>query len=254
MLNPDLHRNEKLIVYTAIFGGYDNLIDPSARFENCDFVCYTDQKELESSIWEVRVVDTGGVPPNIMNREYKMFPQKYFPDYESSLYIDANIAILRNPYELKLKYLSEVDFALPRHFSRDCIYDEAVVILRSGRVQKCKVIKQMITYLRSGFKCQIPMGENNILLRNHNVLGPLMDSWWNEFNRWSHRDQLSLAYTVWREGYKYKLIEESARSGNWFHLHKHAIQFRRSRILKVLDFTFFSLSFLILKTVLIKLK
>jgi len=40
----------KLVVYTALFGDYDNLIEPKEKFEGCDFICFTDQKHLTSDV------------------------------------------------------------------------------------------------------------------------------------------------------------------------------------------------------------
>jgi len=33
----------KIVIYTAIFGGKDNLIEPEYIPKGCDFVCFTDQ-------------------------------------------------------------------------------------------------------------------------------------------------------------------------------------------------------------------
>lgn len=43
----------KFVVYTALFGNYDDLIDPKENYEGCDFICFTDQKHLTSDIcWD----------------------------------------------------------------------------------------------------------------------------------------------------------------------------------------------------------
>ena len=44
----------KKVVYTCITGGYDNLIDPSYVTEGYDYVCFTDNLELKSKVWEIR--------------------------------------------------------------------------------------------------------------------------------------------------------------------------------------------------------
>ncbi len=41
------------VIYTAIIGGYDELVEPDYKPEGWDFVCFTD-RELESDIWEIR--------------------------------------------------------------------------------------------------------------------------------------------------------------------------------------------------------
>ncbi len=43
-----------LVVYTAIFGDYDKLRDPRERLPNVQYVCFTDNPRLKSSVWQVR--------------------------------------------------------------------------------------------------------------------------------------------------------------------------------------------------------
>lgn len=249
-----INKEDRLIVYTALFGPYDNLVDPEGDVEGCDFVCFTDQKELTSQVWEVRVVSDCDLAPNLMNRKYKMLPHLFFSEYRSSLYVDANVVILKNPYELKEKYLSNENFVLPRHFSRACIYEEAFVLLRSGRVDKLKVIAQMASYLRRGYRCQNKMGENNILLRNHNELVDFMAMWWGEFVERSKRDQLSLSFVAWRGGFRYTLADMGVREGEWFGARAHAVRYKRNIALKAFDYVVYAIPFWVMKSVLIRLK
>ena len=43
------------VVYTAIFGGYDDVVEPTYRPDGWDFVCFTDT-DLVSEFWEIRNV------------------------------------------------------------------------------------------------------------------------------------------------------------------------------------------------------
>ena len=36
---------KNIVVYTAIFGDYDDLYEPLVRPKNVDFVCFTDNKK-----------------------------------------------------------------------------------------------------------------------------------------------------------------------------------------------------------------
>jgi len=221
-------KKDRLVVYTALFGDYDDLIDPPEKFEGCDFVCFTDQKHLKSDIWEIRLVEDCDLPPNMMNRKYKILPHLFFPEYERSLYVDANIAILKNPKELSDKYLSRFDFVAPKHFTRDCVYDEAkeCIVLMKDKTENIK--KQMQRYKEKGFPSRFGLSENNILLRRHSneSVITLMESWWQELQKETKRDQLSLPYAMWKSGVKYQFMEESARQGKGYlgySLHKDFI-------------------------------
>jgi len=223
----------KFVVYTALFGDYDDLIDPKENFEGCDFICFTDQKHLISDIWEIRYIEECDLPPNMMNRKYKILPHLFLSEYDWSLYVDANIAILKNPLELANKYLSKCDIALPKHFARDCIYDEARECLNLELVKYNEVKKQIDKYKREGFPRKFGLGENNILLRKHNnkKVIKLMNDWWEELINHTKRDQLSLAYVLWKNGEKFEYMDESARGNKIFRLKLHAIN-RKSGIIK----------------------
>ncbi len=241
-------KKDRLVVYTALFGAYDDLIDPAEKFVGCDFVCFTDQKHLKSDVWEVRFVEDCDLSPSMMNRRYKILTHLFFPEYESSLYVDANIAILNNPYELKEKYLCDTDFALPKHFARNCLFDEAMVLLRSGRVKPLDVFKQMMTYKNEGYACQNSLGENNILFRRHNNLVDVMDAWWQDLQYFSKRDQLSLMFVLWKFKTNVVLIVESSRCGGYFLLKNHKFSPSPIKFKVYLYFIVFAVPYWVFKT------
>lgn len=214
---------KKFVVYTAIFGDYDDLIDPKEKFEGCDFICFTDQKHLKSDIWEIQYIKDCDLPPNMMNRKYKILPHLFLSEYEWSMYVDANIAILGNPLELAEKYLNKYNLVMPKHFVRDCIYEEAKECVRIGKTKENETQIQMNNYKKEGFPKNFGLGENNILLRKHNdnKIIKLMNEWWKQLNIGTKRDQLSLAYVLWKNGEKFCFMEESARGNDYFKIKIH---------------------------------
>lgn len=209
-----MDKKDRLVVYTALFGDYDDLIDPPEKFEGCDFVCFTDQKNLKSDIWEIRLIEECDLPPNMMNRRYKILPHLFFPEYKKSLYVDANIYIFKNPLELADQYLTKSDFVAPKHFARDCVYDEAkeCIVLMKDKTSNIK--KQMQRYKEAGFPHNFGLSENNILLRIHSneSVMDLMEKWWQELQKETKRDQLSFPFAVWVAGLEYSFMDESARN------------------------------------------
>ena len=209
-------KKDRLVVYTALFGDYDDLIDPPKKFEGCDFVCFTDQKLLKSDLWEIRLVEDCDLPPNMMNRRYKILPHLFFPEYERSLYVDANIKLLNNPFNLVNKYLGKSLFSAPKHPWRNCIYQEAreCIYLKKERYES--IAPQIKKYRESGMPENFGLTENNVLIRFHNDLKviALMISWWDEINVGAKRDQLSLPYVLFKHEFDISLIEESSRSKN----------------------------------------
>lgn len=216
-------KKDKLVVYTALFGDYDDLIDPAENFEGCDFICFTDRKDLKSDIWEIKIINEIDLPPNRMNRKYKMFPNVFIPEYNTSLYVDSNIFIKRNPVELLDKYLIRYDIALPKHFARNCVYKEAEEVVKLGKEKKGLAEEQMSFYKKEGFPTRFGLTENNIIFRKHNKKNviKLMECWWSQINKYSKRDQLSFMYCAWKTSVNIGIMKESARGGKYFKIYPH---------------------------------
>lgn len=222
---------ERMVVYTALFGDYDHLVEPFGSFEDCDFICFTDQADLNcSKHWRVILVKDCHFPPVLMNRMYKILPHRFLQEYDLSLYVDSNIKILSDPSKIPL--FSEGgahNIIIPSHFSRKCLYDEAFVLIRSGRVDIQKVFKRMFSFMSSGYFCQTNMGENNIIFRRHNLLIDFSEYWWSIFIEGPHRDQLSLAYVSWKMHTPVLTSSKiSSRGSVYFSIKKHKHLFQRS--------------------------
>jgi hypothetical protein len=214
----------KLVVYTALFGDYDNLTDPQNSFEGCDFICFTDQKNINSPIWKIVHVESKHLSNSLMNRQFKLLPHKYFSDYEYSLYIDANILIKNNPNDLLMKYLTINRFAAPKHLTRDCIYSEAKECIALNRMTFKSAVAQMKKYKRAGMPESFGLTENGIMFRRHNAPKMIMltQDWWNELTHENQRDQLSLPYMLWKHGEPIQHMDESVRfDNNYFEIKNH---------------------------------
>jgi len=94
--------NNKKVVYTDLFGNYDELQEPNMIWKDWDFLCFTDDKNLKSNIWNIIYVESE-LSSNLENRKYKILPHRFLDQYEVSLYIDSNIKILKDPFAKKEK-------------------------------------------------------------------------------------------------------------------------------------------------------
>lgn len=211
------------VVYTAIFGNYDNLADVNPNWD-CDFVCFTNNSSIISAGWQVVIVPLDADSESQANRRYKMLPHKYLQNYEWSLYVDGNIRLMNDPSSLFYKYLNNGSIAIPKHQDRNCLYKEALVCIESGHASKYLTEQQVAIYMKQGFPQEYGMTENNIILRRHNDLNviALMESWWREYSDWGKRDQLSLSYLIWK--YEIEVLEllESPRiSEDFFRIELH---------------------------------
>lgn len=193
------------VVYTCITGNYDELqihkyINP--RFL---YVCYTDNQRLinkgKFAHWQIRplVYKTGNNQEN--NRWHKLKPHMLFPEYPVSVYVDGNINILTPEIFDKIALVPTDDFiSVPKHFERDCIYDEAEACKLAGKDTPENINRQILFYRQEGFPRHFGLGENNIIFRRHNLpkCKELMEQWWTLQTSYSRRDQLGLFYLLWK--------------------------------------------------------
>ncbi len=84
----------KLVIYTVIIDGYDTLKEPEFLDENCDYVCFTNDKKLTSEIWQIRLIEETHLDNTRLQRMYKILPHRFLSEYEYSIYIDGNVRII----------------------------------------------------------------------------------------------------------------------------------------------------------------
>ena len=77
----------KLVIYTVIIDGYDTLKEPEFLDENCDYVCFTNDKKLTSEIWQIRLIEETHLDNTRLQRMYKILPHRFLSEYEYSIYI-----------------------------------------------------------------------------------------------------------------------------------------------------------------------
>ena len=214
----------KLVVYKAVFGDYDQVANVPLDDWGCDFVCFTDNPKFSAKGWLVILVPLKGQSPATLNRHYKMLPHRYFGEYDFSFYLDGNIDLVGDPRPLILEYLAKNSIANPSHPKRNCSYEEATHCIKSGLSSEELTKKQMEKYLRDGFPYQAGLTENGIMLRRHNnaVIIEVMEDWWTEYFSNVKRDQISLHYFAWKHGVQIEYIKEGPRVSNkYFHIGLH---------------------------------
>lgn len=235
----------KKVIYTAIFGDKDILIDPIYRPEGFDFVCFTDSKVFRSSVWQIRNVEPKYEDPVRNARYYKIMAHKVLPEYEQSIWIDGNMVVQGDCNELVDKYLKEKAFATYEHsqqkrrlfklfwirdrsFGRDCIYDEAQDLIsknsRGFYMDSTNIIEeQMNRYKEAKYPSHQGLAVTMVILRNHNNTDVIksMEDWWKEICNGSRRDQLSFNYVAWKNKFPFVYIKGDPRFNRYFVKNKH---------------------------------
>jgi len=177
------------ICYTAIFGDYEELKEPTPVTPGWRYICYTDQP-LKSDVWEIvqmKVIDT----PQRTARWVKIMG---WVDWQFSMWVDASFQIncdLNEWWALRFKS----PFSAARHPLRSDIYAEARSCIINNRGDNGKVQKQDDRYRAMHFPMNTGIITSGIMLReNTPECIDLHEKWWSELSRESVRDQLSFAF------------------------------------------------------------
>ena len=183
----------KIVCYTCVTGGYDSLKEPSVVPDNIDFICFTDNMQLQSLVWSIKPIpDDLQFLSNVKKqRVVKICPHRYLREYDISIWVDGNILIKDDLNKLLAEYdLDKVPFYTRIHPKRNCIYDEMEACWKLNKDKKETMQLQIDKYRSEGYPAHIGMAETCILLRKHNdrrcIL--LANLWASELLKYSHRD------------------------------------------------------------------
>lgn len=222
---PDFAPHTGLVVYTVIYGEYDDLVDPKVISQGVRYICFTDNPRLTSKVWEICFADPDSSPVD-SNRKIKLLPHRFLPPHEYSLYVDGNVEVIGDVATLMRHYASLTKIAAPIHPFRRCVYDEARACIQGYKGNPAKIREVMQRYRDIGCPSNLPMFEMHIIFRktHDEEIISLMESWWEEYSRGPMRDQLSFPYVVWRSGLVVTPFLESPRYSTRifrFRLHTH---------------------------------
>jgi len=194
---------KRVIFYTCVTGGYDNLQDPLAIIPDADYVCLVPRGEknnVYSGVWQIVEFDSPVTNQIAASRYPKIMAHEFFPEYEYSLYIDGNIDIVSQDFYdvIRDKIKSESFFSAPAHPFTKCVYKEAYRIVKADKDHLSNVLKAVRFLKNKKFPRNFGLYENSILLRKHNDMAvKAVDTmWWKLFQSFPNRDQLTLTFCL----------------------------------------------------------
>ena len=192
-------RRRRYAIYTAITGGYDDIKHPERIDPDCDYICFSDTDIRNPGVWQVRRVDYFNTDPTRIARFVKTHPHIYLPDYDISVWIDANLVINALLAPTIEGTLDQSSFSAFLHPHRNCIYLEAEEVIKRNLDGAGPIRDQMKRYKEAGFPQNAGLIETNVLIRRHHEpeVRRISAAWWSEIESGSRRDQLSLNYVLW---------------------------------------------------------
>ncbi len=220
----------KKVIYNAIIGDYDELHKPTVITPGWDYICFTNNPKLKSKYWKIRVIkDLFKVGNQKFSRSFWVLNHHYVNEYDLSITTGGQIWPCCNLDEFVSEFLpcdENVDMAMHDRGIRKGIYDEASACKRKGKADKKIIDKQMKFYRKEGLPEDTGIFSTGIIIRKHHRsnVEEHCEKWWEQIKMWTHRDQLSFNYVLW----KYNLVNISSfhrdvlrGKGNLFQKRKH---------------------------------
>ena len=230
-----------LAIYTVITGNYDTIKQPQVITPGAEYFLFTNNHGIEDAgVWKVVYLNEGeidGSVPEIANdnarisnirlsRKVKMLAHKYLTEgYNMSIYLDADMLIKDDLSILSELINDNVLMAAFKHSSCFSVRDEINGLTERGVVTPAVVENQWQRYHEWGFKDDLGITENGILIRRHNHprVVELMELWWQEYLQGCLRDQVSLMPCVFKCGFMphLRFIEGNIRRNEWVEVMRH---------------------------------
>lgn len=216
----------RIVVYSAIAGGYDNLRDIPKKETDVDYICFTDLN-IQSRTWDIRPLPLylKELPSTKAARCIKTLPYHFLPDYEVSVWVDGNIEVLGRIREfVSIQLQDGVELATSYHPDRTCVYDEADAVIRFGKDTPEEVERQIEAYKREGMPTGLGLAQTGIIVRKHLSEGckKFCKQWWEEILDKSKRDQLSFPYVLWKNPEtRIRFFNPNVMVSNYFQIWGH---------------------------------
>lgn len=214
-----------VVLYTALFGTRDNSIHLDWEKVGYPIVYFSPQpvSSPPSAIW--RQAPQWCDDPNRAAKVFKLLPHLFFPDYERSVWFDANIEPRPEGISAWLRGDGfRCTFGLFAHPERECIYEEGRVCIELGRDSPNTIQEQLSAYRAQHYPTLAGLYAGGFLARTHldSKVREINCAWWDEVQRFSKRDQLSLPVVLSRHGRVPEVIPGSYWQNELFRYAAHA--------------------------------
>lgn len=205
----------KKVVYTIILGGYDK-VKSFYKQNGYDYFLFSDDNstnKIKNTNWTILEIPDEIKNLNISTvkkqRFIKLHPHLFFKKYDLSIYIDGTFIIKGNLNEFLLRILSpNLQLYTFEHPARNSIFNEIKACIMSKKEKKSMGDLIFRKYQKEKFPDNNGLIESCLLIRRHNEKECInvMNKWYKEIKKYSHRDQLSFNYIYWKNNVKLKYI------------------------------------------------
>lgn len=213
----------KKAIVTCVMGGYDVLYEPIFTTPDWDFIAVIDNETKfqeginpATSKWkcftdrEVLAIEDMFLSPVKKQRKIKtLLGVDYFTEYDTIIWKDGNMVVscdLDNFLERHHK--GSLSFLF--HQDRNCTYEEAKAVVELKKDTFERVNKLMEFYHKEGLPKNKGMVQTGIMVKQNlsDKEKNAMRLWWEIIKKYSHRDQLSVVYSMWKNKVKWNEMKD----------------------------------------------
>lgn len=219
--------NKKLCVYTCITGNYDNLHEIEHPEENVDYYCFTNNKSLTSKTWHIVYIKDDKLSDCHLARKIKILGHEIINKYEIAVWTDASIVWLQPFSKFVKTYLKNAPFAMFKHHARKDVTEEAITCLKFRKDTKEHIVKLLDYYKSNGYPDTNGLFESTVFIKKPTdpKVIETMELWFDFIKKYSHRDQLSFPYAIWKTKLKVTPIDFNVWDNSWFYATNHSYQY-----------------------------
>lgn len=210
---------QPVVVYTAVYGGYDVPPRPVDQDVPVEWVCFTDDASLSADGWRMVHEPSRFDHPRMSAKWYKALPDLALPEVRWSIWIDANARVDSISFASSAVALADRGLAVFRHPQRDCIYLEARAsrLTAPSKYAGQPMEEQVAHYRQEGHPTHGGLYAGGTIVRDssRSDIREVGRRWLDECVRWTYQDQLSLPVVLRRLGVTPSVFP--------FHLHRHGV-------------------------------
>ena len=205
------------MVYTVNLGHYDT-IKKIPKQIGYDYFLFTDLNKsvFNDTNWTIisipKIVENLNVSIIKKQRFIKTHPHLFFPNYDISIYIDGIYTVDGDLNEFLLRILTlPLNIYTLEHPSRNSIRQELLAVKKLKKDNKSNIIRLRNRYNKSKFSDRNGLIESCLIIRKHNDKNciNIMEEWFDEIKKYSHRDQLTFNYIIWKKKIKIKYLPKN---------------------------------------------
>jgi GT2 family glycosyltransferase len=218
----------RIALVTAIANNYDELLIPNVIEDGVDYICFTNTPLNNYGIWDIRPIPYFHPNPTKICRFVKLNLHLLLNDYEFVIWKDANININKSCESWVNELVdNKKSLGVIRHPLRDNVFEEADEC-KSRNKDDHEIINKQINFYSKKRASISKMGliESNFMVIKFTdrKLRKVFYNWWNELDKFSIRDQLSLPKVLSESNIKIHYLLPAlkcVRTSNLFDYYTH---------------------------------